>query len=71
MVVQAKSTAVNAIQKLAAQKNVSFKVCAQTMKRYEVEASALITGVQVVPDAIIEIVTKQGEGWGYIKESHN
>jgi intracellular sulfur oxidation DsrE/DsrF family protein len=71
MVVQAKSSAVNAIQKLATQKNVSFKVCAQTMKRYEVEASALIAGVQVVPDAIIEIVTKQGEGWGYIKESHN
>jgi intracellular sulfur oxidation DsrE/DsrF family protein len=71
MVVEAKSSAVNAIEKLAAQKNVSFKVCALSMKRHEVDASALITGVQVVPDAIIEIVTKQGEGWGYIKESHN
>jgi intracellular sulfur oxidation DsrE/DsrF family protein len=71
MVVQSKSSAVSAIQKLTGQKNVSFKVCGQTMKRYQVEPSALISGVQVVPDAILEIVTKQGEGWGYIKESHN
>jgi uncharacterized protein len=59
------------VEKLAGQKNVSFKICAITMERFNVQQSQLISGVQVVPDGIIEIVTKQGEGWGYIKESHN
>jgi intracellular sulfur oxidation DsrE/DsrF family protein len=71
MVMSSKSTKVSAIQKLAQTKNVSFKVCAVTMKRFEVDKSELIAGVQVVPDAIMEIVTKQGQGWGYIKEAHN
>lgn len=48
--------------------NVSFKVCEGTMKRYEVTKSQLLTGVETVPDGILEIVTRQGEGWGYIKE---
>ena len=38
------------------------------MKRHNVDASQLLPGVTVVPDAIMEIVTKQNEGWGYIKE---
>ncbi|MEO5601952.1 MAG: DsrE family protein [Cyclobacteriaceae bacterium] len=71
MVVKQNSSTVQAIEKLAHHKNVSFKVCAITMKRYDIASSDLITGVQVVPDAIMEIVTKQGQGWGYIKESHN
>jgi intracellular sulfur oxidation DsrE/DsrF family protein len=51
-------------------KNISFKVCQSTMKRNNIDKSQLIPGVEVVPDAIIEIVTKQAEGWGYIKEAH-
>jgi uncharacterized protein len=50
--------------------NVTFKLCAETMKRYDVDDDALLSGVDIVPDGILEIVTKQGEGWGYIKESH-
>ena len=50
---------------------VSIKVCEGTMKRYEVSKEELLPGVQTVPDAIMEIVRKQSEGWGYIKESHN
>ncbi len=50
--------------------NVSFKVCNMTMNRKGIEKGELIEGVDVVPDGILEIVTKQSEGWGYIKESH-
>ncbi|MEX2233676.1 MAG: DsrE family protein [Cyclobacteriaceae bacterium] len=71
MVVNGKTSGKSVVEKLAQQKNVSFKICSITMERFNVEKSQLITGVQVVPDGIIEIVTKQGEGWGYIKESHN
>jgi len=34
------------------------------MKRQQVTQASLLPGVEVVPDAIIEIVTKQGEGCG-------
>ena len=70
MVVKGKSTIEKDLTTFAGNKNVSFKVCAATMKRNNVDKSQLVTGVEVVPDAIMEIVTKQGEGWGYIKEGN-
>lgn len=71
MVVNGKSSSGEVVETLAENKNVSFKLCSITMQRFNVENSDLVAGVEVVPDGIIEIVTKQNEGWGYIKESHN
>jgi len=71
MVVNGKSTVSKAIQKLEGNTKVSFKVCEYSMKRAGVDKSQLVPNVGTVPDGIIEIVTKQAEGWGYIKESHN
>jgi len=70
MFVKGQSTIEKAMAPLIGNKNVSFKVCSSTMKRYNVDKAQLITGVEVVPDAIMEIVIKQGEGWGYIKEGN-
>ena len=67
MVLQDKSIIADAIQELSSNKKASFKVCGFTMKRNNVDKSQLIPGVEIVPDAIYEIVTKQHEGWGYIK----
>lgn len=67
MVMKDKSIIAAAIQELSSNKKASFKVCAATMKRHNVDKSQLIAGVDIVPDAIYEIVTKQHEGWGYIK----
>ena len=67
MVMKDKSIIADAIQELSSNKKASFKVCAATMKRHNVDKSQLLTGVEVVPDAIFEIVTRQHEGWGYIK----
>lgn len=64
-------TSSDIVEKLSQEENVSFKVCGITMERFKVNKSDLVAGVEVVPDAIIQIVTRQGEGWGYIKESHN
>jgi intracellular sulfur oxidation DsrE/DsrF family protein len=55
------------IQKLLSMKDVSIKVCALAMKRQNVDASQLLLGVQIVPDGIYEIISKQRDGWGYIK----
>jgi intracellular sulfur oxidation DsrE/DsrF family protein len=39
------------------------------MKRYNVAKTQLLPGVETVPDGIIEIIDRQREGWGYIKEA--
>ena len=55
------------IERLSSMKNVSFKVCALAMKKYNIDKSQLLTGVEVVPDGIYEIISKQRDNWGYIK----
>jgi len=70
MVEIGKSTIVKGVKQLEKSPNVSFKVCEATMKRYNITKAQLLPSVGTVPDAIIEIVTRQGEGWGYIKEAH-
>ena len=50
--------------------NVSFKVCQIAMKNNKVEKDQLLPGVQTVPDGIYEIISKQGQQWGYIKVGH-
>lgn len=71
MLLKDKSTVSKAIEAASVNKNVAFAVCAETMKRYNIDKDQLLRGVVVVPDAIMEIVTKQSEGWGYIKEAHH
>lgn len=70
MALKEKSSVAKEINSLANNENVSFKVCAMTLKRKGINKNELLSGFDVVPDGILEIVTKQSEGWGYIKESH-
>lgn len=69
MITQGKSVVAADVQKFAAQKNVAFKVCQVAMKNNNVEQSQLLPGVSTVPDGIYEIISRQHEGWGYIKAS--
>ena len=50
--------------------NVTFRVCAIAMKNNNVDKSQLLSGVQIVPDGIYELVSKQQDHWGYIKVMH-
>lgn len=68
MVLQEKSTVAIDMEALAKNDNVSFVICEGTMAKHKVDASQLIPGVTSVPDGILEIINKQAEGWGYIKE---
>lgn len=70
LVVKDKSTQAAAVEELINDKQVSFKVCAMAMKRNNIDQSQLLTGVEIVPDGIYEIISKQREGWGYIKIAH-
>jgi hypothetical protein len=50
--------------------NVSFKVCQVALKNNNVDRSRILPEVSTVPDGIYEIMTKQREGFGYIKVGH-
>lgn len=67
MIQKNKSVVGDAVQNLAANPNVSFKVCRIAMGAHNVKDSDLIAGVETVPDGIYEIVKKQHEGWAYFK----
>jgi len=67
LVLKDKSAHAGEIFKLINTNHVAFKVCAMTLSRNHVDKSQLIPGVEVVPDGIYEIISKQKEGWGYIK----
>ena len=70
MVVKDRSSQQSLVEKLIAENKASFKVCAMTMKRNNIDKSQLVSGVEVVPDGIYEIISKQQQGWGYIKVGH-
>ncbi len=66
LLVTGKSTQANAIKGLQ-EKGVVFAACENTMKKVKVEKNQLLPNVPTVPMGIGEIVTKQEEGWSYIK----
>lgn len=70
MVVKQRSTVADAVSKLVENKNVQFDVCAVAMRNHHIAREELLPGVGTVPDGIYEIITKQRQGWGYIKASH-
>lgn len=69
MVLKGKSSVESDMESLANNKNVSFVVCQATMARHKITQEQLVTGVTSVPDGILEIIQRQAEGWGYIKEA--
>jgi intracellular sulfur oxidation DsrE/DsrF family protein len=70
LAVKDKSAVADAVANLANNKNVSFKICAVAMQNQKIDQSQLLPGIQIVPDGIYEIISKQREGWGYIKVAH-
>ena len=67
LVHKGKSFVASDVVRLAASKNISFKVCAGSLKNNNVDVSQLLEGVTTVPDGIYEVISKQQQGWGYIK----
>jgi uncharacterized protein len=69
LVMNEKSTVAPAVQAALKNPRVSFKVCAVAMKNNGIDKSQLLPGVEIVPDGLRELVSKQQDGWGYIKVS--
>lgn len=58
------------IAKLVGNSQVHFMVCEQALKNQQLTRNDLLPGILTVPDGIYEIITRQAEGWGYIKVAH-
>ena len=69
MITKDRSVVADTLIKYAANKNVAFRVCEVALKNNNIDKSQLLQGVGTVPDGIYEIISKQHEGWGYIKAS--
>jgi len=70
LVMPEKSTAIGDVREAIKNPNVTFKVCEIALKNNKADKRQLLTEVQTVPDGIYEIVSKQKQGWGYIKVMH-
>jgi len=55
------------IKELKAKGKVSFKVCANSLKRMNVDQSNVSDLADIVPVAVLELAAKQKQGWSYIK----
>ena len=53
--------------KTAAENGVKFQACEFSLKERNIEKSSIVSLAGFVPAGIIHIVTKQEEGWSYIK----
>lgn len=69
-VMAGKSTQAGAVEQVLAGKKASFKVCALSMRQQNVTRDQLLPGVEVVPDGIREITSREQHGWGYIKMAY-
>ena len=58
------------VKTLAASPQVQFNVCAVALKAHNHTTADLLPGVKTVPDGIYEIISRQADGWGYIKVAH-
>jgi uncharacterized protein len=62
-----KSAVSSDVMELTANNTVTVNICGAAMKRHNIDKSQLLPGVKIVPDGIYEIISKEAEGWGYIK----
>ena len=70
LVMPEKSSVIDDVKEAVKNPNVSFKVCEMALRNNNVDRNLLVREVQTVPDGIYELISKQREGWGYIKVMH-
>jgi len=70
MFVKDKAVMEERMKELVKKGKISFKVCANSMRRYGIDKSQLIPLAEVVPVAILELSSKQQQGWSYIRAGH-
>ena len=66
-----KSTVQKEIEELHGKFKVVFSACAVTMQRRGIDKSQLLSQAVIVPTAILEISSKEQEGWSYVKAGYS
>jgi len=67
MLVSDKTNVSKEMEELQTSPNIIFAACANTMRRLKVEKSQLVPFAKIIPVAMLELSTRQKEGWSYIK----
>jgi intracellular sulfur oxidation DsrE/DsrF family protein len=49
------------------QKGVVFAACENTLKEKKIDKTEIFHNIVFVPNGLVEIITKQEQGWSYIK----
>lgn len=70
LVTKKNSVARETLEEVAKRDNVTVVVCQQTLNHHKLAMDDLIPGITPVPDGIYELISKQQQGWGYIKEAN-
>jgi uncharacterized protein len=70
LIMPEKSQFIDQVKEELKNPNVSFKACQVALRSNKVERDQILKEAQTVPDGIYEIISKQHEGWGYIKVVH-
>jgi len=70
LVMPEKSAFLADVNKYSKYPNVAFKVCEVALRNNKVDKSQIIKDAGTVPDGIYEIISRQHDGWGYIKVGH-
>lgn len=66
MLVTDKTTVHSKIEEMKI-KGVLFMACENTLRERNISKDKIIPGAGFVPSALVEIITRQEEGWSYIK----
>jgi intracellular sulfur oxidation DsrE/DsrF family protein len=69
LLIKAKSKVAGKVEELSAQ-GIVFAACNNTMRRMKIGKDALLPTAVVVPSAFVELVSKQEDGWAYVKAAH-
>ena len=51
--------------------NVQFLACENSMRKYHIEKSELLTIANTIPSGVAEVILKQEAGWSYLKAGVN
>jgi uncharacterized protein len=70
LAITGKSAVADGVAQIVNSKQVNIYVCAVAMANQKIDKSQLLPGIQTVPDGIYEVISKQRQGWGYIKVAH-
>jgi len=50
---------------------IQFSACENTMRKHGIDKSAILSFAQTVPSGVVEVISKQEQGWSYLKAGVN